>query len=130
MTELESVNELDSIRQQILRTKELDGLTEKDVCIVLVGNKVRCCWPRSLVALELTTQCDLVSERQVPRDVGVQLSTLWSATPYYETSAAKSINVDEVFHDALLQILRKSAGRPSRSSGKSSRKRSGRCAIL
>ena len=80
---------------------------------MLVGNKVR--WhgraasllgrrrrPSYLARMALCSrcQCDMVAERQVPRDVGVQLSNLWASTPYYETSAAKSINVDEVFQDA------------------------------
>lgn len=54
--------------------------------LVLVGNK-----------------SDLRAERQVPREVGTSLSRAWGNVPYYETSARKRINVDEVFADVVRQ---------------------------
>jgi len=118
---LDSVNELTTIRQQILRIKEADGIPEKDIPIVLVGNK-----------------CDLIQERQVPRDVGVALSGLWGGVPYYETSARKRVNVEEVFEDVLRQIIRRDQSRrgangvinPVGNHRRRSRKRTSRCVIL
>lgn len=46
---------------------------------------------------------DLRSERQVPREIGTNLSRAWGNVPYYETSARKRINVDEVFADIVRQ---------------------------
>lgn len=54
--------------------------------MVLVGNK-----------------SDLRTERQVPREIGTNLSRAWGNVPYYETSARKRINVDEVFADVVRQ---------------------------
>jgi len=53
---------------------------------VLVGNK-----------------SDLRAERQVPREIGTNLSRAWGNVPYYEASARKRINVDEVFADVVRQ---------------------------
>jgi GTPase SAR1 family protein len=46
---------------------------------------------------------DLRSERQVPREIGTNLSKAWGNVPYYEASARKKINVDEVFADIVRQ---------------------------
>ena len=80
LTQLGSVNELGPLREQIVRIKD------KQVPIVLVGNK-----------------SDLKSERQVPREIGTNLSRAWGNVPYYEASARKRINVDEIFADIVRQ---------------------------
>lgn len=46
---------------------------------------------------------DLRADRQVPREVGTNLSRAWGNVPYYEASARKRINVDEVFADIVRQ---------------------------
>lgn len=56
LTSIDSVNELSSIRQQIVRIKDSQGFAEKDIPICLVGNK-----------------CDLPAQRQVPREVAISL---------------------------------------------------------
>ena len=47
---------------------------------------------------------DLRTDRQVPREVGTSLSKAWGNVPYYEASARKRINVDEIFADVVRQI--------------------------
>ncbi|PWZ01307.1 putative RSR1-GTP-binding protein [Testicularia cyperi] len=81
LTHLASVNELGPLRETIVRCK--DG----GVPLVLVGNK-----------------SDLREERQVPREIGTNLSRAWGNVPYYEASARKRVNVDEIFADIVRQI--------------------------
>lgn len=101
LTSVESISELHTIREQIMRIKEATLIPGKEqrVPIVLVGNKL-----------------DLTHERQVSREVAVHLSRSWGGVrgcssalcslsslmrltsphhqvPYYETSARKEINV-------------------------------------
>ncbi|EPQ32246.1 uncharacterized protein PFL1_00443 [Pseudozyma flocculosa PF-1] len=80
LTHLASVNELGPLREQIVRIKDAK------VPLVLVGNK-----------------SDLRSERQVPREIGTNLSKAWGNVPYYETSARKRVNVEEIFIDIVRQ---------------------------
>jgi GTPase SAR1 family protein len=65
LTEADSINGLQAIRNQIVRLKDMDGIPEAAIPMVLIGNK-----------------CDLKAERQVDRAVGIALSTLWKSTPY------------------------------------------------
>lgn len=39
----------------------------------------------------------------MPREIGTNLSRAWGNVPYYEASARKRINVDEVFADIVRQ---------------------------
>jgi small GTP-binding protein len=82
LTSLASVNELGPLREAIVRIKDTTGIP-----LVLVGNK-----------------SDLRTDRQVPREVGTSLSKAWGNVPYYEASARKRINVDEIFADVVRQI--------------------------
>lgn len=82
LTSLASVNELGPLREAIVRIKDTTGIP-----LVLVGNK-----------------SDLKAERQVPREVGTSLSKAWGNVPYYEASARKRVNVDEVFADVVRQV--------------------------
>ncbi|CAO1616643.1 unnamed protein product [Sympodiomycopsis kandeliae] len=95
LTHLGSVNELGPLREQIVRIKS------HKVPLVLVGNK-----------------SDLRADRQVPREVGTNLSRAWGNVPYYEASARKRINVDEVFADIVRQCrafeLQNGGGRAAR----------------
>jgi Ras-related protein Rap-1B len=84
ITSLSSLNELQELRNQILRIK--DSTT---VPIVLVGNK-----------------SDLEEDRAVSRGRAFQVSQQWGRVPYYETSARRRANVDEVFKDLCRQIIR------------------------
>jgi len=56
--------------------------------MVLVGNK-----------------CDLEDDRVVQKDQGTKLAEQWTCS-FFETSARKKINVDEVFFDLVRQINR------------------------
>ncbi|TKY87811.1 hypothetical protein EX895_003392 [Sporisorium graminicola] len=82
LTSLASVNELGPLREAIVRIKNTTGIP-----LVLVGNK-----------------SDLRADRQVPREVGTSLSKAWGNVPYYEASARKRVNVDEIFADVVRQI--------------------------
>jgi 50S ribosomal subunit-associated GTPase HflX len=97
ITSLSSLNELQELREQILRVKGTSS-----VPIVLVGNK-----------------SDLEEDRAVSRSRAFQVSQQWGRIPYYETSARRRANVDEVFKDVCRQIIRNdmeasSGGGPSR----------------
>jgi Ras-related protein Rap-1B len=85
ITSLSSLTELHELRDQILRIKDTTA-----VPIVLVGNK-----------------SDLEDDRAVSRARAFQVSQSWGRVPYYETSARRRANVDEVFRDLCRQIIRR-----------------------
>lgn len=85
ITSLNSLQELHTLREQIQRIKE-----SAQVPLVLVGNK-----------------SDLEDDRAVTRSKAFQVSQSWGRVPYYETSARRRANVDEVFRDLCRQIIRK-----------------------
>ena len=85
ITSMSSLYELIELREQIQRIKE-----EDNVPMVLVGNK-----------------SDLEEDRSVPRPKAFKISQDWGNVPYYETSARRRNNVDEVFTDLCRQIIYK-----------------------
>ncbi|KAI5291493.1 Ras- protein rsr1 [Ascosphaera aggregata] len=85
ITSQSSLNELAELREQIIRIKD-----DEKVPLVIVGNK-----------------SDLEEDRQVPRQTAFALSKEWGNAPYYETSARRRANVNEVFVDLCRQIIRK-----------------------
>lgn len=85
ITSMSSLNELAELREQITRIKDDD-----EVPLVIVGNK-----------------SDLEEDRAVPRARAFALSQSWGNAPYYETSARRRANVNEVFIDLCRQIIRK-----------------------
>jgi Ras-related protein Rap-1B len=85
ITSLSSLQELNELRDQIIRIKD-----DENVPIVLVGNK-----------------CDLEEDRAVSRARAFAVSQAWGNAPYYETSARRRANVDECFRDLSRQIIRK-----------------------
>ncbi|KAI9372561.1 ras small monomeric GTPase [Aspergillus egyptiacus] len=87
ITSMSSLNELSELREQIIRIKD-----DENVPIVIVGNK-----------------SDLEEDRAVPRARAFSLSQTWGNAPYYETSARRRANVNEVFIDLCRQIIRKDA---------------------
>ncbi|CBF77002.1 putative RAS small monomeric GTPase (Rsr1) [Aspergillus nidulans FGSC A4] len=87
ITSMSSLNELAELREQIVRIKD-----DENVPIVIVGNK-----------------SDLEEDRAVPRARAFSLSQSWGSAPYYETSARRRANVNEVFIDLCRQIIRKDA---------------------
>ncbi|RPB05252.1 ras-domain-containing protein [Choiromyces venosus 120613-1] len=88
ITSLSTLTELSDLRDQILRIKEADS-----VPLVIVGNK-----------------SDLEEDRAVRRDRAILLSQKWGRVPFYETSARKRQNVDEVFLDLCRQMMRADVG--------------------
>ncbi|TVY48550.1 Ras-related protein [Lachnellula occidentalis] len=85
ITSQSSLYELQELREQIIRIKDDDN-----VPIVIVGNK-----------------SDLEEDRMVSRSKAFAVSQSWGNAPYYETSARRRANVDEVFIDLCRQIIRK-----------------------
>jgi GTPase SAR1 family protein len=85
ITSMSSLNELAELREQIVRIKE-----DETCPIVIVGNK-----------------SDLEEDRTVSRSRAFALSQQWGNAPYYETSARRRANVNEVFIDLCRQIIRK-----------------------
>lgn len=85
ITNMSSLQELTQLRDQIIRIKG-----DENFPLVIVGNK-----------------SDLEEDREVSRARAFQLSQLWGGTPYYETSARRRANVDEVFIDLCRQIIRR-----------------------
>lgn len=85
ITSMSSLNELSELREQIIRIKDDD-----QVPLVIVGNK-----------------SDLEEDRAVSRAKAFALSQSWGNAPYYETSARRRANVNEVFVDLCRQIIRK-----------------------
>jgi GTPase SAR1 family protein len=85
ITSLSSLTELHELRDQILRIKEAESIP-----LVLVGNK-----------------SDLEEDRAVSRARAFAVSQTWGRVPYYETSARRRANVDEVFRDLCRQIIRR-----------------------
>jgi len=85
ITSLSSLHELTELREQIIRIKD-----DENVPLVIVGNK-----------------SDLEEDRAVSRTRAFALSQQWGNAPYYETSARRRANVNEVFIDLCRQIIRK-----------------------
>jgi Ras-related protein Rap-1B len=85
ITSMSSLYELTELREQIRRIKEDDS-----VPMVLVGNK-----------------SDLEEDRAVARPRAFKVSQDWGNVPYYEASARRRANVDEVFVDLCRQIMQK-----------------------
>ncbi|CZR63820.1 probable novel protein of ras superfamily KREV-1 [Phialocephala subalpina] len=85
ITSQSSLSELSELREQIIRIKD-----DENVPIVIVGNK-----------------SDLEEDRVVTRSRAFAVSQSWGNAPYYETSARRRANVDEVFIDLCRQIIRK-----------------------
>ena len=85
ITNMNSFYELAELREQIIRIKE-----DEDIPLVVVGNK-----------------SDMEDDRAVPRARAFQLAQSWGQKPYFETSARRRTNVDEVFINLCRQILHK-----------------------
>lgn len=85
ITNMNSFYELAELREQIIRIKE-----DEDIPLVVVGNK-----------------SDMEDDRAVPRARAFQLAQSWGQKPYFETSARRRTNVDEVFLNLCRQILQK-----------------------
>eukprot|EP00127_Corallochytrium_limacisporum_P003144 Clim_evm73s146 gene=Clim_evmTU73s146 len=102
ITAQSTFNDLQDLREQILRVKDTD-----EVPMCLVGNK-----------------CDLEDERVVSKDQGSNLAKQFNCT-FLESSAKSKINVNDIFYDLVRQINRKQPD----SAGKKQKKKKG-CQVL
>lgn len=89
ITSTTSLAELNELREQLVNLKD-----DLNVPIVLVGNK-----------------CDLEEDRAVSRAQAFAVSQGWGNVPYYETSARRKQNVNEVFVDVCRQIIHRDMAR-------------------
>ncbi|KAK0168610.1 hypothetical protein PV327_002389 [Microctonus hyperodae] len=96
ITAQSTFNDLQDLREQILRVKDTD-----DVPMVLVGNK-----------------CDLEDERVVIKDHGISLARQFNCA-FMETSAKAKINVQDIFYDLVRQINKKSPEKKTKPKKKS-----------
>lgn len=107
ITQLSSLTELNELREQLQHVKN-----DPNVPIVLVGNKA-----------------DLEEDRKVSRSRAFGVSQAWGNVPYYETSARRKQNVNEVFVDVCRQIIMKNGDDeedgPVRSGGRGQREGGG-----
>lgn len=123
ITNMNSFYELSELREQIIRIKE-----DEDIPLVVVGNK-----------------SDMEDDRAVSRARAFQLAQSWGQKPYFETSARRRTNVDEVFLNLCRQILQKDtmrhqlfeqqvaqrkSTRPNRHDRRGRRHRDMKCVIL
>jgi Ras-related protein Rap-1A/Ras-related protein Rap-1B len=101
--------DLTDLRNQIIRVKD-----SEDVPMVIVGNK-----------------CDLVDQRQVPREKGEGLAQTYGCS-FVEASAKNRINTEQVFVDLVRQINRKyPAANPKRGASTSAKGGKGfSCCVL
>ena len=90
ITNMNSLHELAELRDMIVRIKNDDNIP-----LVIVGNK-----------------SDLEDDRAVSRARVFQLAQQWGGAPYFETSARRRINVDEIFVNVCQQIMEKDRSRP------------------
>ena len=102
ITSQSTFNDLNDIREQILRVKDADK-----VPMVLAGNK-----------------CDLEDDRQVKKEAAQKLAGDWTVT-YLEASARKKINVEEIFYDLVRQI---NSSAPEKGGAKGGKR--GGCTVL
>lgn len=84
ITEQESLNAANELREQILRVKNDDNIP-----FLLVGNKA-----------------DLEERRVVSREAATEQAASWNV-PYVETSAKTRQNVDSIFYDLARLIKRR-----------------------
>eukprot|EP00008_Paramoeba_atlantica_P012531 CAMPEP_0201484482 /NCGR_PEP_ID=MMETSP0151_2-20130828/8668_1 /ASSEMBLY_ACC=CAM_ASM_000257 /TAXON_ID=200890 /ORGANISM="Paramoeba atlantica, Strain 621/1 / CCAP 1560/9" /LENGTH=193 /DNA_ID=CAMNT_0047868173 /DNA_START=14 /DNA_END=595 /DNA_ORIENTATION=+ len=85
ITSSNSLSEVSDIHDQIVRVKDDDSA---NIPCVLVGNK-----------------CDLIDQRSVPTDQGLEVSKGWGAG-FVEASAKTRQNVDTIFEEAVRRIER------------------------
>lgn len=115
LTERESFRNTREIREQILRVKSDQDMS--DIPIILVGNKN-----------------DLSERRQVSEEEALSLALEWKVK-YIETSAKTCLNVENAFYDVMRQILevkkkKKAAAGRSRTQAKEKNEKNGCCSIV
>lgn len=107
ITESESFQALDDLREHILRVKNDDKFA-----LIVAGNKA-----------------DLEDQRKVSTAEAQAQAGRWGV-PYVETSAKTKANVDKAFYD-LMRMVKETKGEPTGGQGKKNKKKKkSKCAIL
>jgi len=107
VTSRSSYDEIESFRDQIIRTKDLD-----DVPFVICGNK-----------------CDLEHEREVTTSEAKDLGKLWGV-PTIEASAFTRTNVDEAFFQLVREIRKQQFKYKVSDKDKKKQKKIVKCSLL
>jgi Ras-related protein Rap-1B len=100
ITSMSSLYELAELREQIRRIKEDGTLTQ-------VLSQHHLTWTDRVPMVLVGNKSDLEDDRAVPRARAFKTSQEWGEVPYYEASARRRANVDEVFVDLCRQIIHK-----------------------
>ncbi|XP_016390285.1 ras-related protein Rap-1b-like [Sinocyclocheilus rhinocerous] len=112
ITAQSTFNDLQDLREQILRVKDTD-----DVPMILVGNKCdledeRVVGKEQSMIL-VGNKCDLEDERVVGKEQGQNLARQWNSCAFLESSAKSKINVNEShISKAGSQLQRSDTERP------------------
>jgi GTPase KRas protein len=107
ITEKNSLNELNTFRDQILRVKDAEK-----VPMVIIGNKA-----------------DLESERQVPYTEGKGMADQWKI-PFFEGSAKNRTNVSDSFFELVREIRKEQAELDKNKPGGEKKDEGGCCLLM
>ena len=105
ITSMSSLYELNELREQIRQIKE-DG-TSPPCSLHSYIHVLTLAFPDNVPMVLVGNKSDLEDDRAVSRAKAFKTSQDWGGVPYYEASARRRANVDEVFVDLCRQIIMK-----------------------
>lgn len=92
----QSFDEINVYHKEIMDIKEVDHVPM--VCLCLLKLVLT---PQVIAA----NKCDLESEREIPKQEGMDLAKEWGA-PFFETSAKESLNTQEIFFEIVREVTK------------------------